>query len=68
MKLFGFELIDNRRGNLTVIDIEKRIKEVYIKEGNEAAYATYRAITGADVKGSWEVVKPWIKVWGGQSK
>jgi hypothetical protein len=63
MKLFGFEIIDNRRGRYTIVDIEKRVREVYANGDNEAAYATYRAITGASVQESWRVVKPWIKEW-----
>ena len=42
--------------------------EVYIKGNNEAAYAAYRTITGADVKESWRVVKPWLREWGGKDQ
>ena len=61
MKLFGFELIDNKTGKYAVMDIEKRIKEVYTKEGSCAAYATYRAITSIQE----QYCKPLIKKWGG---
>lgn len=46
-----------------VINVKKRVREAYASGGNEAAYATYRAITGATVKESWRVVKKWIKDW-----
>ena len=61
MKLFGFILLNNRQQKYAVVDIEKRLREVYIKGGNEAAYAAYRAITGATVKESWRVCKKWIR-------
>lgn len=63
MKFLGFILLNNRRGKYAVVDIQKRIREVYVKGDNEAAYATYRAITGATVQESWKVVKPWIRGW-----
>lgn len=56
MRIFGFE----------IINIYKRVRGAYIKGDNEAAYATYRAITGCDIKESWRVVKPWIKQWEGK--
>lgn len=68
MKLLGFEIINNRKGKYAVVDIEKRVREVYIKGDNEAAYAAYRAITGAGIQESWRVVKPWIKKWEGQNR
>ena len=46
-----------------VINVKKRVRDAYKAGGNEAAYATYRAITGATVKESWRVVKKWIKDW-----
>jgi hypothetical protein len=49
-----------------LINVKKRVHEAYIAGGNEAAYAAYRAITGATVKESWRVVKPWIKKWEGK--
>lgn len=63
MKLLGLELINNRTGKFAVVDIKKRVREVYIKGDNEAAYAAYRAITGATVQESWKIVKPWVKEW-----
>ena len=36
MNLFGFILLDNRRQKYAVVDIEKRLREVYIKGDNEA--------------------------------
>lgn len=66
MKVLGFEIISNRKGKYIIVDIEKRIREVYIKGDNEAAYAAYRAITRASVQESWKVVKPWIKKWEGK--
>lgn len=66
VKLLGFEIINNRHNRYITIDIEKRIREVYIKGDNEAAYAAYRAITGTSIQESWRVVKPWIKKWEGR--
>lgn len=63
MSFLGFILVNNKRGKYAIVDINKRIKEVYIKGDNEAAYAAYRAITGATVQESWKVVKQWIKEW-----
>ncbi len=53
MRIFGFE----------IINIKRHIHKAYTNGGNEAAYAAYRAITGATVQQSWRKVKPWIKVW-----
>ena len=58
-----FNLLFNRHGKYAVVDINERLREVYVKGGNEAAYAAYRAIAGATVQESWKVVKPWIKEW-----
>lgn len=66
MKVFGLEIVNNRNGKYAIVDIEKRIRDIYIKGDNEAAYAAYRAITGADVQESWRTVKPWIKKWEGK--
>jgi hypothetical protein len=56
-------------GNV-IVPLEKRIKEVYeaakVLDKNEAAYAAYRAITGASVQESWRYCKPLIKVWEGK--
>jgi hypothetical protein len=49
-----------------LINVKRRVYEVYIIGGSEAAYATYRAITGATVQESWKIVKKWIKVWEGK--
>jgi hypothetical protein len=54
-----------RIGKYIILDVERRIKEVYDRWGSEAAYSTYRAITGATVKESWRVCKPLIKKWEG---
>jgi len=64
--LFGIELINNRHRKYAIIDVWRRIRGIYIKSGNEAAYSAYRAITGASVQDSWKAVKPWIKVWEGK--
>lgn len=56
MKIFG----------LYIIHIKRRIEQIYIKGGNEAAYAAYRTITGVTVQESWKVVKKWIKEWEGK--
>ena len=61
MKIGNIVVINNKNGKYAIIDIKKRIREVYIKGDSEVAYAMYRAITGADVKESWRVVKPWIR-------
>jgi hypothetical protein len=66
VKIFGLEIVNNRNGKYAIVDIEKRIRDVYIKGDNEAAYAAYRAITGASVRESWHTVKPWIKKWEGK--
>ena len=46
-----------------LINVKKRVHDAYKSGGNEAAYATYRAIMGATVQESWRVVKKWIKDW-----
>lgn len=51
---------------IRLINVKRRVYEAYISGGNEAAYATYRAITRATVKESWRVVKKWIKDWRGK--
>lgn len=51
---------------LRLINVKKRVHKAYDNGGNEAAYAAYRAITGATVQESWKVVKPWIKEWEGK--
>jgi hypothetical protein len=51
---------------IRLINVKRRVYEAYISGGNEAAYATYRAIKGADVQESWRTVKPWIKEWRGK--
>ena len=51
---------------IRLINVKRRVYEVYIIGGSEAAYATYRAITGATVQESWKIVKKWIKVWEGK--
>ncbi len=63
MKLFGYELLIVKQGRYIVVDVKKRIRDIYIKGGNEAAYAAYRVITGATVQESWKVVKPWVREW-----
>jgi hypothetical protein len=69
MKFLGFILINNRRGKYAIVDIKERVEQVYWTNavgGNEAAYAAYRAITGATVQESHKVVKQWIKEWEGK--
>lgn len=66
MKIFGYELLIAKQGRCIIVDIKKRIRDIYIKGGNEAAYAAYRTITGCDVQESWRVVKPWIREWEGK--
>jgi hypothetical protein len=55
-----------RIGKYIILDIEKRLREVYIKGDSEAMYGAYRAVTGATVKESWQVCKPLIKKWEGK--
>ena len=56
--------------NLVILNIKNHVYKAYQnsdkKHNNEAAYATYRAVTGASVAESWRVVKPWIKKWEGK--
>lgn len=66
MKIGNLVILNNKGNKYAIIDIQKRIRDVYIKGNNEAAYAAYRTITGADVKESWRVVKPWIREWEGE--
>ena len=66
MKLGNLVILNNRGNRYVIIDIEKHVREAYIKGDTEAAYAAYRAITGADVKESWRIVKPLIKEWEGK--
>ena len=56
-----YKIVDTRK--YAVVDVQKRVHEAYTNGGNEAAYATYRAIMGVDAKESWRVVKPWIREW-----
>ena len=51
---------------IRLINVKRRVYEAYISRGSEAAYETYRAITGATVKESWRIVKLWIKEWEGK--
>ena len=75
IRLFNF--LSNRHGKYAVVDIKKRVREAYgdmldtegaysHKPDNEAAYATYRAITGATVQESWKYCKPLIREWEGK--
>ena len=66
MKIGNLVILNNKGNKYAIIDIQKRIRDVYIKGNNEAANAAYRTITGADVKESWRVVKPWIREWEGE--
>ena len=66
MKLGNLVILNNKGNRYAIIDIQKRIREVYIKGNSEAAYAAYRIITGASVQESWHVVKPLIKKWEGK--
>ena len=66
MEILGFVLINNRKGKYAIVDVEKRLKEVYLSGDNEAVYATYRAIMGVGVQESWRVCKRLIKVWEGE--
>jgi len=63
MKFLGFILINNRRGKYAIVDINARLREVYLTGDNEAVYATYRAIKGATNQESWQYCKPLIKEW-----
>ena len=56
-----YRIVDTRK--YAIVDVKQRVYEAYVNGGNEAAYATYRAIKGADVQESWRVVKPWIRGW-----
>ena len=68
MNILGFVLINNRRNRYAIVDIEDRIKEVYLAGGREAAYAAYRAIKGVGITATWRAVKPLIKAWEVGSK
>lgn len=49
-------------GCFEIINVEKRIKEIYgSKKDTEAAYLAYRVIRGVDIKESHRVVKNWLK-------
>jgi len=63
MKILCFEIINNRKGDFAIVNIGKRVREVWIKGGNEDCYAAYRVLTGAGIQESWKIVKKWIKVW-----
>lgn len=64
-KLGRYEIIDNSKGEYAVVNIQKRVRDIWIKGDNEAAYAAYRVLTGADNKTARAVVKPLIKNWEG---
>lgn len=57
--------------NLVILNIKKHVYRAYQnsdkKHNNEAAYAAYRAVTGASIQESWGIVKPWIREWGGNN-
>ena len=61
-------------GRFEIINIEKRVKEIYYNRGGfdsdrkEVAYAGYRVITRANIQESHVVVKKWIKGWEGEKK
>ena len=67
MKIGILVILNNKGIKYAIIDIQKRIRDVYIKGNNEAAYAAYRTITGAEVKASWRIVTPWIREWEGKA-
>ena len=67
MEIGNLVILNNKGGKYAIIDIKKRIREIYIKGNSESAYAAYRIITGATVFESWRVVKPWIKEWEGKT-
>lgn len=64
MRLFGLTVMLNNDSRYAIVDIKRRIREIYANGDNEAAYAAYRHITGSTVQDSWRTVKPWIKEWG----
>lgn len=66
MKFLGFILLNNHHAKYAIVDINARLRKVYLDGDNEAVYATYRAITGANVAESWRVCKPLIKLWEGE--
>ena len=55
--------------NLAILNIKNHVYKAYQNnnKSNEAAYAAYRAVTGASVQESWHVVKPWIREWEGKA-
>ena len=56
-----YRIVDTRK--YAIVHVKQRVYEAYVNGGNEAAYATYRAIMGVGVQESWRVVKPWIREW-----
>ena len=60
MKFLGFILINNRRGKYAVVDIQKRIREVYLTGGIEAAYLAYRTLTGVGKHDSHMAVRKMV--------
>lgn len=53
------------------VTVRGKVKAVYdsrVTDRHEAAYAEYRKLTGANVKESWKVVKPWVRKWDGRGK
>jgi hypothetical protein len=66
MKLGRYEIVDIISGRYVVVDIKQRIRDVYTKGDTEAAYAAYRAITGASVQESHKAVRPWLNEWEGK--
>ena len=66
MKILCFEIVNNRRGKYAVVDIHKRVRDIWIKGDNESAYLAYRNITGWGVQESHRVVKTWLKKWEGE--
>ena len=59
------KLVFNR---FMVINVKRRVMDVYMQGKSEDAYLAYRNITGAGIPESWHVVKPWIKAWGGKKQ
>ena len=66
MKFLGFILISNRRGKYAIVDINARLREIYLRGKNEAVYSAYRAIMNVDTEESYKVVRPLIREWEGK--
>ena len=65
MKIGNLVILNNKGNKYAIIDIQKRIRDVYIKAITKP-HTQLRTITGADVKNRGRF-EPWVREWGGKT-